>query len=366
MSDDESNTEEYEEYESITGHLSVDKRVQSQRNVSKTILEALNDKKYDGGRRDYRKWSTASHESLKDLGFDELKGLAETEHARNLDKDAWESEIYETDRRFIYNALRATLTDGARNLTQREDANGVLTLNYFWTLWARSSATSWMTRTSRMMTPIHASVASPMHHRVAALVARVLAHTLHPLNTSTARTAWTCAAHATAASARTIANSTCTKANGFALTPSSVKTRASFPLQGNRSRPSSAPSGSSARRRRRRFLRPTTRRRIHAPTARTTRATPAMADMPPPTVKTTGMRRHPSANHTELACKPLPTWQHSLPARRRRSSSPTACSGTYRWTCKYTDILYFGIYRVYTGIYRMRFWPYRYSGSATW
>ena len=65
MADDESNTEEYEddeeyeEYESITGHLSVDKRVQSQRNVSKTILEALNDKKYDGGRRDYRKWSTA-------------------------------------------------------------------------------------------------------------------------------------------------------------------------------------------------------------------------------------------------------------------------------------------------------------------
>ena len=40
MADDESNTEEYEEseedegYESITGHLSVDKRVQSQRNVS--------------------------------------------------------------------------------------------------------------------------------------------------------------------------------------------------------------------------------------------------------------------------------------------------------------------------------------------
>ena len=94
MADDESNSEEYEGYESITGHLSVDKRVQSQRNVSKTILEALNDKKYDGGRRDYRKWSTASHESLKDLGFDELKGLAETEHARNLDADAWESEIY--------------------------------------------------------------------------------------------------------------------------------------------------------------------------------------------------------------------------------------------------------------------------------
>ena len=139
MAGDDSDTDEYDEYESVTGHLSVDKRVQSQRNVSKTILEALSDKKYDGGRREYRKWSTASHESLKDLGFDGLKALAETEHARNLDADAWESEIYETDRRFIYNALRATLTDGARNLTQREDANGVLTLNYFWTLWAKQT-----------------------------------------------------------------------------------------------------------------------------------------------------------------------------------------------------------------------------------
>ena len=83
-----SDTDEYDEYESVTGHLGVDKRVQSQRNVTKTILEALSDKKYDGGRRDYRKWSTASHECLQYFGFDGLKQLAETEEARNLDADA--------------------------------------------------------------------------------------------------------------------------------------------------------------------------------------------------------------------------------------------------------------------------------------
>ncbi|GHP03793.1 hypothetical protein PPROV_000254800 [Pycnococcus provasolii] len=64
-----------EVYEGVTAYLAADKRLAAERNISKSIREALGteDAKYNGQRKDFRKFYEACIENLEDLGIENLQ-----------------------------------------------------------------------------------------------------------------------------------------------------------------------------------------------------------------------------------------------------------------------------------------------------
>ena len=133
-----------EEYEGVTGYLTADKRLAAERNVAKSIREALGseDTKYNGQRKDFRKFYDACCENLEDLGIENLQQCVESESLANADEDTWDSEIAKVDRTFAYQAIRGAMTDNAKHLTKSPDKNGAVLLQYFWKLWAKSTLTN--------------------------------------------------------------------------------------------------------------------------------------------------------------------------------------------------------------------------------
>ena len=102
-----------EVYEGVTEYLTADKRLAAERNLSKSIREALGseDTKYNGQRKDFRKFYEACLENLEDLGITNLQQCVESEELANANEEIWDKNITKIDRNFIYQSIRGALTD---------------------------------------------------------------------------------------------------------------------------------------------------------------------------------------------------------------------------------------------------------------
>ncbi|XRB17285.1 hypothetical protein RI054_15g71300 [Pseudoscourfieldia marina] len=107
------------------------------RNASGTtdaILNALDKKKYDGQQKQYRRWFKAVVEQLEEVGFYNIERDIKLENLEEIDEETWVQYYSVPDRRYIYTAVKATLSQAANDAYENEKKNGILLLHRLWKL----------------------------------------------------------------------------------------------------------------------------------------------------------------------------------------------------------------------------------------
>ena len=120
--------------EGLTDGMTHLKREKSRNSTTDAILNALDKKKYDGQQKQYRRWFKAVVEQLEEVGFYNIERDIKLENLEEIDEETWVQYYSVPDRRYIYTAVKATLSQAANDAYENEKKNGILLLHRLWKL----------------------------------------------------------------------------------------------------------------------------------------------------------------------------------------------------------------------------------------
>ena len=106
--------------------------------LTKNILDKNDGKHYDGSRNGLRRWYKATIEALDALGLDVDEVIRDPDFEDYEDVE-FDEDVSVPDRKFIYNAVGATLTSSAKEEAENDNQNGLKLIQYFHKLWASRS-----------------------------------------------------------------------------------------------------------------------------------------------------------------------------------------------------------------------------------
>ncbi|XRB14089.1 reverse transcriptase [Pseudoscourfieldia marina] len=101
--------------EGLTDGMTHLKREKSRNSTTDAILNALDKKKYDGQQKQYRRWFKAVVEQLEEVGFYNIERDIKLENLEEIDEETWVQYYSVPDRRYIYTAVKATLSQAAND-----------------------------------------------------------------------------------------------------------------------------------------------------------------------------------------------------------------------------------------------------------
>ena len=106
--------------------------------LTKNILDKNDGKHYDGSRTGLRRWYKATIEALDALGLDVDEVIRDPDF-EDYEDEEFDEDVSVPDRKFIYNAVGATLTTSAKEEAENDNQNGLKLIQYFHKLWASRS-----------------------------------------------------------------------------------------------------------------------------------------------------------------------------------------------------------------------------------
>ncbi|XRB18905.1 hypothetical protein RI054_19g87510 [Pseudoscourfieldia marina] len=81
-----------------------------------------------------RRWFKAVVEQLEEVGFYNIERDIKLENLEEIDEETWVQYYSVPDRRYIYTAVKATLSQAANDAYENEKKNGILLLHRLWKL----------------------------------------------------------------------------------------------------------------------------------------------------------------------------------------------------------------------------------------
>ena len=92
--------------------------------LTKNILDKNDGKHYDGSRNGLRRWYKATIEALDALGLDVDEVIRDPDF-EDYEDEEFDEDVSVPDRKFIYNAVGATLTSSAKEEAENDNQNGL-------------------------------------------------------------------------------------------------------------------------------------------------------------------------------------------------------------------------------------------------
>ncbi|XRB11025.1 retrovirus-related Pol polyprotein from transposon [Pseudoscourfieldia marina] len=121
--------------------------------ICKSLKEEHDDDgKYDGDSLGYRRWYRAVIGEVKALRFEHIDYFVQHKESLDLDEEDWDNAFSKRDRELLYTAVQGTLSAEAVDDSERDDANGVLLLKYFFDLWGAPNLSNTITNLQYLFT----------------------------------------------------------------------------------------------------------------------------------------------------------------------------------------------------------------------
>ena len=121
--------------------------------ICKSLKEEHDDDgKYDGDSLGYRRWYRAVIGEVKALRFEHIDYFVQHKESLDLDEEDWDLAFSKRDRELLYTAVQGTLSAEAVDDSERDDANGVLLLKYFFDLWGAPNLSNTITNLQYLFT----------------------------------------------------------------------------------------------------------------------------------------------------------------------------------------------------------------------